>query len=429
MKKFFLLFAAFFSFLNMAAAKTWDECTPLEKEYVCAQMSVAAYSDRIGMTVRGELIEAGWELDTYREKQKKAEPKFNHARRKQTDGSYLHIITVTGTASYKDLKNNLNVSKSYFAGTTSKEFFENASMRNVAPSEPMVHGGYDTYASTAFFTPVGEHGDILGETMRDTLLADKNARLCITGHSLGGAVAVIFAMRLISMGVPSEQIEVVNFGAPAVGNEAFVNLCREKELRLDRVVIAGDPVRGLFQSLIGGDYKQFEDSTVWRRNHNCDIFRHSMVVYFDAAMRVYYEEYEPAPPLGESDTAVVLRIKLDDEIKDDEETLRRLYHQYLTRTLNQELLFMEDEGKSQAEIVAAAKQAGATHLMLLELDAHILKNERGIYSVELHETIFDTVGNVLGSFSAKTGTKNLTVLEGALYDITYARDSRERLLN
>ena len=60
----------------------------------------------------------------------------------------------------------------------------------------------------------------------------------MTGHSLGGAVALLAAARLYDEG--ASQIQVVTFGAPAVGNAAF-NAAYEPLLQVDRIVMAGDP--------------------------------------------------------------------------------------------------------------------------------------------------------------------------------------------
>jgi hypothetical protein len=60
----------------------------------------------------------------------------------------------------------------------------------------------------------------------------------ITGHSLGGALAVLLAMRLHVEGVPVAR--VVTFGQPKVTNKAGVG--RFRELALLRVVNHDDPV-------------------------------------------------------------------------------------------------------------------------------------------------------------------------------------------
>ena len=60
----------------------------------------------------------------------------------------------------------------------------------------------------------------------------------ITGHSLGGALALIIAMRLHTQGFPVSRI--VTFGQPKVTNEAGVD--RFRDLPLLRIVNHDDPV-------------------------------------------------------------------------------------------------------------------------------------------------------------------------------------------
>lgn len=60
----------------------------------------------------------------------------------------------------------------------------------------------------------------------------------ITGHSLGGAIALLIAMRLHTQGFPVSRI--VTFGQPKVTNEAGVD--RFRDLPLMRIVNHDDPV-------------------------------------------------------------------------------------------------------------------------------------------------------------------------------------------
>jgi len=63
--------------------------------------------------------------------------------------------------------------------------------------------------------------DIIKDANR-TKSSSKNIQFLITGHSLGGAVATLFAARLIDhYNISPESIVVYTFGAPAAGNEHF----------------------------------------------------------------------------------------------------------------------------------------------------------------------------------------------------------------
>lgn len=398
----------------------------LNKEYICAWMSLASYSDRIGLAARAELEASGWELVLRHEEKKRTDAKFYYARRTAPDGAPLYLLAVAGTESQKDLRNDLNIGKVYFAGKTAEEFAANAKRRRTDPAEPQVHGGFNEYVQAAFFTPLSD-GTVAGELFRDRLLADRRARLCLTGHSLGGASAVIFGQRLIAMGVPADQIEVITFGTPAVGNEAFCRLTEESGLQLDRVIITGDPVHGVLQKLAGG-YHQFDTVTAWRRNHNCDLFRHAMTVYLDAALREYYCENTAFPPGEKPDIYAIIKIKLGQDISGDGVIMRRAAEHFLQRTLKGRVHFAADPELSFHEQLKAAQKMGASFVLTEEIDGHILKNERSRYAIGLQETIYDTAGNLAGGFGATTSTAKMTPIEGVLYDIVYARSERERIL-
>lgn len=88
--------------------------------------------------------------------------------------------------------------------------------------------------------------------------------LLATGHSLGGALAVLAAVRLRSAGLASPR--VVTFGQPRPGDRAF---CRGAALPLwRRVALGGDPVVHLPASLAlwrpyahGGAFAWIDDAT------------------------------------------------------------------------------------------------------------------------------------------------------------------------
>ena len=72
--------------------------------------------------------------------------------------------------------------------------------------------------------------------------------ILLTGHSLGGAVSTLLGVKMIDSGL-NQHLEVVTFGAPAVGNPAFVNTY-ESLLPLKRIVNSGDPVQSVVQKVV-----------------------------------------------------------------------------------------------------------------------------------------------------------------------------------
>mmetsp|Transcript_3399 Transcript_3399/g.526 ORF Transcript_3399/g.526 Transcript_3399/m.526 type:complete len:145 (-) Transcript_3399:143-577(-) len=66
------------------------------------------------------------------------------------------------------------------------------------------------------------------------------AKIVISGHSLGGAVATIFAAHLLKLGYP--VTELVTFGSPRVGNKEFAMYVSSRIPKAIRIVHNRDPV-------------------------------------------------------------------------------------------------------------------------------------------------------------------------------------------
>lgn len=112
-------------------------------------------------------------------------------------------------------------------------------------------------------------------------------KIYITGHSLGGAVAELLTAKLLDMGVNSNQIETITFGAPAVGNKAFINKY-EPKMNLTRITMKGDIVKNLAQ-IANEKFVQFNTNEIWTISElENDKFAHNMLLYFDKAIKNYY---------------------------------------------------------------------------------------------------------------------------------------------
>lgn len=76
------------------------------------------------------------------------------------------------------------------------------------------------------------------------LRASPSARLKLTGHSLGGAVAQILGALVAEQRVPLDRIDIYSFGAPPFANEEFS--ARYGAMPIWRVETTGDTIPNMF---------------------------------------------------------------------------------------------------------------------------------------------------------------------------------------
>ena len=110
----------------------------------------------------------------------------------------------------------------------------------------------DEWVHRGFFLSM----DVLWPELFDRL-AELEGNLYITGHSLGGAMAVLAGRRILDSGLKSPTLQgVYTFGQPMVGNAKFAE--QSKDLNLQRHVYDKDLVAYLPPIGVGaGDYVHF----------------------------------------------------------------------------------------------------------------------------------------------------------------------------
>jgi len=59
-------------------------------------------------------------------------------------------------------------------------------------------------------------------------LQEKDTKIILTGHSLGGALATLAACRFYDLGIKPENLVVYSFGAPPVGSQKFIDAYQNK---------------------------------------------------------------------------------------------------------------------------------------------------------------------------------------------------------
>lgn len=420
---------------GMAAAAD-GEFQRAQLEYMSALTAMASYNDRLNLVVRSELEAYGWDVQGFRMETAAADGRFFLVSR-ETAGQRIYLLAIPGTERKKDVQVDMRFSKVLFGGTEPDSFARAVEQKEATAKDPQVHRGFDQYTRTAFFTK-DKNGVIPGQRIQQELAAAPGEKLYITGHSLGGAVAVLLAARLTAMGVPASQLDVITFGAPAVGNAAFARQFGEK-LSLERIVMDRDPVNQLLQSLPNG-YVQFGDKIAWPRRDSAEHFPHYMVVYLDGALRNYYDTcwrlgkgrqdaslLQGKPACQASVYVAPMKFSLDEAIQEAEPYMRAALQDLLAGRIRQ-VVFGSGNRASLAETCAEAKKQGCQYVVLEDFSGARFKKERWNFRMTMEEMIYDTEGNLLTMQTNSVDTSSMTPIEALLYDQARGRESREQAL-
>jgi hypothetical protein len=410
--------------VNAGALEEYEEAHTL---YLAAVACTAAYSDRVGNLARDALEQNGWQIQSYVGKSSQADARFFVAK-KIPQGSTvpLYLFSVVGTENMKDVKADLRVAKVYFAGKNPEEFLANAQLKDMPNTVPKVHKGFNQYVQAGLATEVTEEESNAPKPLLDILLENKERKVYLVGHSLGGAAVTIGGARLLDMGVKPEQIEVITFGAPAVGNKAFRDKF-EPVLNLKRVVATGDPITGALQQLVGG-YEQFGHEIRWQTPDNEKAGPHEITLYLDLAIKNYYEKRQkavlagelsiPNQAIGVAETPRVyiapikndLPVDLQEEFKYMKEALQDEYRS----TLPGYVLDMGEDGK---DVFKKAIDAKCEWVVMPKVEAHKVKNEDNVYYITLEQGVYRAdSGAIFNTASYGSSTRTLTSLEALIHD-------------
>lgn len=428
--RFFLLFAVLIVPLRVLAAPTDlpSRC------FVCAAASEAAYSGELPELLRARLVAAGWRIASYETAGEKGTVgRFFHMVRTDEDGAETHLIAFPGTERGSDVWTDLRLGRAVFGGDSPAEFLAVRDRRVTARSEtPLVHRGFLDYVQAALFTDVlPAYGSrTAGEVIADELRAHPTARIYLTGHSLGGAAAVLAAARLSDLGVPAEQLVVTTFGAPAVGNAAFARRY-EGRFTLHRVVMSGDPMKDVLAAPLG--FRQFGERVPWSPARSVAKFPHAMIVYVDAAIRQLYDAYGgdnaylflmglPNRTDGRAVYALPIETELDDTLAEDAPYMMAVLRDAL-HVQNAQVVFAAGGGGLSAQgllsglgdHLAAARAAGAEQMVAYRIAGAKERTAHETCRVTLERAVYDMDGNLLAATSCSARTGTLTSIGTVLY--------------
>ena len=413
MKKIFIIYIfmhLIFS-LSVTSAQPLNAFNP-QMVYLCAGASTAAYSDKSAMLARDILAKKDFTLEHYVEDNYTHEVKFLLATKNLADKK-LYLLAISGTDSLQDVKTDIEVTRCLFSGNTPDEFVQSMQIKDLDESTPLTHSGFTQYVQDGFFTK--KINDLtFGEYLASKL--DNNTdELYITGHSLGGAVAQLLAVRLMNMGIDSHKIHIITFGAPATANQAFIDKY-EQHMDLNRITISGDIVKNLAQ-IANTKLVQFKNNTVWKIPlYESDKSPHSVLLYFDRAMHNYFDQINSN--LNDSyivpnhpNIYVLFKFNFPLEIQAEEFYIKSAIIEKLKTEYPDKNIAIVNNGDITLE--------DNSQFIVYNFEGSILQNSNSNkrYYIYGSKIIYDEYKNLLSANGSSIDTNTLTVFQASLYTV------------
>ena len=399
MRRIFLLLLSLIFFSSVANAAESN----LETERVrliCALSSLAAYSGDEGTVAKNFLERRGWEITDLKDSDGKINVKL-HLMSKGNE----KIFFFTGTEDLKDVAVDLNVELVPL---------------NDADKNILVHRGFKDYADAAL-----SGGNL--ETLLDYMKKNPDEKIYITGHSLGGAIAIISAVKLADAGADMSRIEVVTFGAPSVGNKEFA-VAYQGKINLTRIFMKSDPISKTLK-IFG--YEHFGEAVNYKEVEEHRKSFHAMILYLDRALRNYYD----AGGFG-AENDLPLYIAPIGIAKDDFKNADKKYLKLILRdSFGKEIDFAEiknpaDFAFNVTEYLTPAKNAGCKYVISQMIQAKPIRDSRPSASrIIVQEMVYDLEGFPVAINSSSFSTEEWTVLEAILFAQENLSASRKNLFN
>lgn len=266
------------------ASQLLNELSEAELIALAAGNCKATYSDRAAASLFNLSKYYSLDLEPFIIESKILNTNFIFAQRiNPVKNTNFYILAFRGSESKQDWILNFKTAKVPYQVETSPTDITDKQ------NQAMVHKGFNEYAKLAL-----EVTDQQGKKLTDFLVEDPSAPILITGHSLGGAVATLYASRLLDLGVPAERIQVITFGAPEVGNSAYANKFQDR-LPLLRITSSQDLIPISLNKFVGG-YKNFGKHLEYKAKLTKYSYadQHSMSFYFSESLKRYYDLYQQA---------------------------------------------------------------------------------------------------------------------------------------
>lgn len=428
-RRFILLSAGglLFFFLSFFPKPVWAADEP-DIYLAAALISSASYSDDTGLLVRSWLQDTLWEFYSKNALTRAANGRVHLARKTLADGRRVVMLSFPGTESKKDIEVDLRLSSVPFGGKNPVEFADYAK-KGAQKELPRVHKGFNDFVMAALFTETMPEFDdkTVGESLAAELKANPMEVIYLTGHSLGGAAALLTAARLADLGVLPTQLKVITFGAPAVGDKHFASLY-ENKLHLTRIVMKNDLIAGILQSL-SKRFVQFGEKIVWTPQTREERFSHELALYLDEALRRYYDaaEEKKAHELlsGHKKTlaggiyVAAPVFDLPEALAQDASYIKRAVHDALAIRYAP-IVFSSQEYKGRDEIFDAARDAGCRYVIFENFSGKLLFEEHGSFRLTLETQLYDSDEELILLESRSANTTDMPALETFL-SLSYKR--------
>lgn len=406
MKKF--LVATIFLLMGFSNCAASAELDAAEIRLVCAICSLGAYNDDESYLLRSMLVSRGWTIEKISRKTNRADAKAYLVSRGD-----VKILAVAGTESLKDVEVDFRVGRVHLNDNTALDADEKNSGDKL-----FVHRGFRDYADEVL-------SGGLAERLKTSLEKNPREKIYLTGHSLGGSVATIAAIRLTDSGVNKNRLKVITFGAPAVGSHALARAYEDK-IDLTRVEMSGDVLKKSLRVL---GYVHFGKVLKYRQSRTSDHEAHKMAVYLDCTLRDYFNaggtlKHDAQEKIAAQIYVAPIMIVKGSFHKSDEKIILGALNDGLTNHFSN--LTFADSGKIELkandaldedfdEFISDAKVRGCKYVLIRVLNAKKVRDApAGERLITIEEIIFDTNGSILNMKTSGTSTENLTILEAVL---------------
>ena len=417
MKKILIVLMCLLLPMNFAGAEE-KNLEDANENLICALSSMAAYSGDDGFFVRKILTSRGFTINRLLPDNGSTNVKAYLIDKEFPDGRKMKIFVVAGTEDMKDAEVDAKIGRT---ALHDGEEFQND------PHKIFVHKGFRDYADNALSEGVTEF-------LIDELNNNPNETLYLTGHSLGGAVAMMIAVRLTDAGANMNNVKVLTFGAPAVGNKDFAEKFKDK-IHLTRAVMDSDIVD---VSLDVFGYTHFGEVVAYKQVESSTQYAHAISLYLDCAIRKFYDaelkihsQEKIKIPVYIAPIKIVNKSFKPFDEKYIKEVLIDGYASRFTKITFAEPNFetikkSADFSYSVKDHIDAAQKSGSKFIIVPLIHTKPVRDaKQNTVRILLEEIIFDANGHLKTMNTSGMTSTDVTILDAAFWGQEFLRESRE----